>query len=341
MRPLLSRAATAALMLVSLAACKKEDSDGTSATTLEVECIGMSKREALAGYHIIQSDVGGRCELMISDTVHDPTALQLLASGGANWGKPNTATLIINFAGKRFVARSGVISFTQYESSAASGRYELEGVEATTGEKAKLTGPIDFCNYGDNPKCPHQSSGVEALPKHVSFVGPDGFPAEDATSRANECRVLIDKKTSAARVDVQIAVLNGVNIARFRDKCGGGAGVPAKADFYLLLPGVSGPGTYGPIVSKPVKLPGGEPSLLPEFSLTVPTLYWFGNCLNKPGNLFEVHPIDGTSCTYKVTENPGKLEVSCKGAQHSEPAMVYWKQGDFNLSADCDVRYVN
>ncbi|MBI3205525.1 MAG: hypothetical protein HYZ29_28555 [Myxococcales bacterium] len=339
MSPVLSRLLVSALFATLVVACKKADEEPTTETSFEVECIGMSKREPGAGYYLLESDVGGRCQLLISDTVYDPKQVTLLQQGGGNWGQPNTAALLINFAGKKFVARSGSIRFDDYGETAASGRYDLVGVESTTGEEARLSGPIDFCNYGANPECPHQSSGLTALSKHVGFEGPDGFKADFATSRANECRVLIDKKTSAARVDVQVAVLNGVNIARFRDKCG--APVPVTAGFRFMATSVNGPGSYGPITSKPVAVPGGDPTHLPGFLLEAPTVYWLGNCLSSPERMLNVHPIDGTSCKFSITESPGKFELSCTGAQHSEPGNYYTKQGPFELSADCDVRYVN
>lgn len=104
---------------------------------------------------------------------------------------------------------------------------------------------------------------------------------------------------------------------------------------------VSGPGSYGPVTSKPVAVPGGEPTHLPGFLLEAPTVYWLGNCLSSPERMLNVHPVDGTSCQFSITESPGKFELGCTGAQHSEPGNYNTKQGPFELSADCDVRYAN
>lgn len=299
----------------------------------------MSKREPLAGYFMFQSMDMSRCQLLLSDTVYDPSNVQLLEQGGGNWGKPNTATLLINFAGRSLVARSGSIKFDSFGADQATGRYELVGVDSATGESVELSGPMDFCDYGRNPACPHQSSGIDALPKKVGWTGPDGFSADQATSRANECRVLIDKKTSSVRVDMQAAVVNGLNIARWRDRCG--PSTPVTAGFRFMAVNVSGPGSYGPFTSKPVNVAGGDPGFLPGFHLEAPTLYWLGNCLSAPDNLFDIQPSNATSCSFTIAENPGKFHIECTNADHKEAQTFYSKTGSFDLTSDCDVRYVN
>lgn len=341
MRALLSRLRLAPPLLMAAALANtgcKGDEEAKSGTKLEVECIGMSMRHPLGGYFVLESDYGGRCQLLVSDTVYDPQNVQLLEQSGANWGNANTAALVINFAKKTWVSRGGSVSFSQWEPDRATGTYDLIGVESSTGEEVKLSGPISFCDYVANANCPYQTSGLDALDKRLSFKGPDGFAANATNSRANECRVLIDKKTSAVRVDVQLAILNGVNIARFRDRCG--PVVPPFAGFVFVAPNVSGPGSYGPLTSKPIAQIGEGPAYLPDFHLTAPTVYWLGNCADSPERLMDVHPIAGTSCTFSIADNPGKFELACTGAEHSETGNFYVKQGTFELSSDCDVRYV-
>lgn len=342
MRALLSRSHPAAPVLMAaalaLSGCKGGEERATSGTKLEVECIGMSMRHPLGGYFMLESDNGGRCQLLVSDTVSDPQNVTLLEQGGGNWGSPNTAALVINYAEKTWVSRAGSISFSQWEPDSATGTYDLVGVESSTGEEVKLSGPISFCNYSANKQCPYQTSGLSALDKRLSFVGPDGFSADATSSRANECRVLIDKKTSAVRVDVQLAILNGVNIARFRDRCG--SAVPPSAGFVFMAPNVGGPGSYGPVSSKPIAQVGDGPAYLPDFHLVAPTVYWLGNCADSPERLMDVHPIAGTACSFTIADNPGKFQIQCTGAEHSETGHFYVKQGSFELSSDCDVRYV-
>jgi hypothetical protein len=324
---------------LALSGCNGNDGAQVEGSTkLEVECIGMSMREPLGGYYLVQTDVGERCRLLISDTVYDPSNVEIIRQDLGNFGNPNTAVLLVRFGGKNWVGRSGTLQLDRHEGTRAAGRYRILATEETTGEEAELSGPIDWCDYGANPDCPYQTNGLESLPKRVQFRDPDGYSADPATSRASECRVLISESRAAVRVDIQLGVLNGTNLARFRDRCG--PGVSMTAGFRFMATNVDGPGTYGPVVSTPLPSATAEPKFLPDFHLDVPTIYWMLNCLNSPQNRLDTRPTDGTSCTFTIAENPGKFEIRCTDALHSETVSAYFKKGDFTLSSDCDVRYV-
>lgn len=116
--------------------------------------------------------------------------------------------------------------------------------------------------------------------------------------------------------------------------------MPVSAGFVCHASKVNGHGKYGPVSSKPIAQVGDGPAFLPDFHLMAPIVYWLGNCASSPERLMDVHPVAGTSCTFSIAENPGKFEIKCTDAMHSETGHFYEKQGSFELSSDCDVRYV-
>lgn len=312
-------------------ACAGEVSDET---TLEVECIGMSRREAIAGYYVIQTDVAERCRLLLSDTVYDPQNVELVAQSGGNWGQPNTGTLLIRHAGKLWIGRSGSLRLDTLEDTRGSGRYELLA-DNEAGETATLTGPIQFCEYGADPDCPHQSSGVSALSKRVEFRDPDSFSADGDTTRASDCRVLIHREKAAVQVDLQLAVINGINQQRWLDMCG--PATLTSNSFQFRARGVTGPGEWASAPVRQQVSDDGQTEYHPDFVLDAPNVAFLGNCLAFASRSFSVVPTQETACSFSISEEPGRFELNCTQARHREPG--HEVDGEFRLSADCDVRY--
>ncbi len=317
------------------AGCGAESSGGSAASTaMVVDCVGLARSYPLAGHYIVSSLYDGRCDGMLSDTIGSKS----LRLGGNVLGSPDSAQLVLQFRQKSWAVRSGTVELTRLEDGLAEGRYRGEAIVQATGETATVEGRIDWCDYVQRRDCPQSPS--RGLTKQVSFQLPNGMQshASKGETLATECRVLFDRASGAVRVDLQLGVLDGVNHGVLSKHCDQPV-LPAAASFEFRARDVAKAGAYGPVAAAP-----RGAVFVPGFSLQLPMALlpeWYG-AFNACQQLYtqraEAYAEQGTTCTWTISESPGRFELDCADAAYREPGSAVPERGKFHLAADCDVR---
>lgn len=338
---MIARCASVALAL-ALAGCGVFTDDEPSFEGAEIECIGMTYGIPLAGYSRVATRYGARCNWLISDTLYDDSPA---IATEANLGAENTVALTFTTRGTTWVAREGRVRVIENDGDRMSGTYDVLA-EDPQGNRLNIRGPFDFCAYGARTDCPHQSAG--GLETRVGFDDSAGAVAAFESSYTTECRVLIDRASGGLQVDLQLGVFNGINIAHWVDGCE----VPrAPLDrFTFRSGGVDGPGAYGPFTTRSLPDPrGGADVVLPQLDVQLP-LHYLGRrtaCLTDMGRYIGVVAApDVTACSFAIEEasgdRPGRFELSCANAARLViPAMGVAEYRDFELQAECAVRYTD
>lgn len=137
------------------------------------------------------------------------------------------------------------------------------------------------------------------------------------------------------RVDLQLGVYDGVNHGVLSKHCDQSV-LPPASSFEFRARDVTKAGAYGPAAA------GAGPA--PGFSLKHAMALepgWYG-ALNACHQLYfkqaEAYAGEGTSCSWKISENPGRFELDCSDAYYREPDNALPERGQFRLTADCDIR---
>ncbi len=278
---------------------------------------------------------------------------------GNLFGSDAFATLTVLRDGSRWAALDGCMVSDEYEETTPSspgkgrGRYEILAQELAagslnaTGRYAFVHGEVDWCEYGNRDDCPVQYSS--GLTKQVSISAPGGFVAfkltdafENVRAEASACRALIDRQSQALRVDLELGTFQGVPVPQYGANCFGDGQQkpPLRNWFEFEIGGVSGPGSYGPYNRCELGASG--------FRWEVPRS-WEGrmdsnSCLQ--GYLSDhswVVPTDDSVCSFELRESPGQFSIQCSDTRWTTrgPAPGQPVLGDFDLTADCDVEYVN
>lgn len=322
-----------ALAAAGLGGCDdSEDFEGAV-----IECIGMAYGQPRAGYSRVATRYGARCNWLVSDTIYDDRPA---VAGPENFGEPNTVVMTFVTRGTTWVAREGDTRVTLNEGDRMEGTYDVLARDPE-GNPLRIRGPFDFCAYGQRADCPHQSAG--GLEQHVGFVDPIGITGAFESTYASECRVLIDRGRRAMQVDLQLGVFNGINIAHWIDGCE----VPqAPLDrFTFRSGGVDGPGEYGPYTARTLPHPDGSEVVLPALEFDLPLHYLGGPaaCLTGIGRLASVRvKPDITACSWRIDADPGRFELRCANASRTFTNQSGLGDiGDFELQAECDVRFAD
>ncbi|MCC6213629.1 MAG: hypothetical protein IT376_02085 [Polyangiaceae bacterium] len=319
--------------------------DGAATTTqrLEVDCVGLAQSYSLVGTYAINSVFDSRCRGLVSDTIYDPAVP--FQQGGV--GAPNSATLLLDHAGRSWVLRSGGIRLTQLETGLAAGTYSGEAVDTATGDTAEVSGRIDWCDYHARQDCP--SGPALGLTHAVSFLDPQQVGA-DAGTFATACRALIDRSEGALLVELELGIFRGMNLGILPKYCDRTYAPPPNR-FVFRAPGVQAPGTYGPVAGELVEEREGEaPVFVPGFQHTLPYAYDVDGqgAYNACDTLYAYSSVSysdaATRCSFTLQDAPGRFTLSCTGAVRREAGPRLLDQplpvsGAFELAADCDVRY--
>lgn len=308
---------------------------------LEIDCVALAQSYPLAGVYNVTSIYDGRCQGVVSDTIYGTD----VPFQGDGIGQPNTATMILNFAGRAWVVKEGAIRLSVLEDGLKVGRYEGRAVDSANGDTAGVKGRIDWCDYVNRSDCPH-APGLDGLDKRVTFLDPQNVGTDEGTF-ATDCRVLFDRSVGAVLVELELGIFRGVNVGIYQKYCDKAYG-PSVSRFTFRAPGVTAPGTHGPTVG--VAFPGAfeaDTVYLPGFRFTLPYAYdvlgqgTFNACDTNYGRVATTASGPETACTWTISESPGHFSLSCTDAVRYEGGGSGGLpvKGAFNLEADCDVRW--
>lgn len=327
--------------LAALAGCDgAQKTVPAEAIVARVDCLGMVPTADYENWtssrigtpHLLRSDAGvvegRRC-----DTYLPPDRIAGMAPG--EYTDP-PLNLTIHAFGRKWVMT--VESRPKLTVERVVGDWYLRGEyettlwheDPTTGEvqQADFTGYIDYCDQNQHPECPYTIGGALPYPFEASH------PLLNLHGEASLCRAVIDRDNGALQVDVQVAVVNGINIAQlYRTSC------PNREDIdptwyanrlTFQAGGVTGPGDYGPYRVLNV----GDVDL-PNISWQVPPpmlgqgnrasmLNFYQYCGEQNGGWsFETIPWTGydaetgvdSQCEWSIEEGsgdaPGRVRIRC------------------------------
>jgi len=326
------------IALLTLLAC----GPGTDEASLAIDCLGMM-HSPMAGtsWASIQS---------AAPTVDQATGAAIkrcawVGSRELNAGvsvmstmettEANGMTPIFYFNGETWRALSGSLEFDRLDSPRkASGTYTVQAVPLesfSSTENFTVSGAFSWCDYLIEEDCP--DTPVDPLEDRFELSAPHLGTTSGGLS---QCSMVWDRDAEAFIFDMQFGTVSGLNVGRLlADECGGGVSTLPPNRLTFKAAGVTGPGTYGPMVAE--NQPGG---LLPSLEATRPQALDSATALDSRCSVFPYETVTasgpGSACTFSFDEQ--SVQIDCddvvERASLSAPN-TFEVSGALSLRADC------